>query len=104
MIMHCVFCNIRADVPPQTRADLFSALADLSASLSGFIGFNSGPNLDFEQMSPDYSDGFVIRFRSASDLQRYADHPEHVKLGAQLCALCVDGAKGLIVFDLSCAD
>lgn len=103
MIMHCVFCSFRTDVDDTTRRDLFRALEELSATLDGVLAFNSGPNLDFEHMSQGYSDGFVIQFKSSADLQNYAVHPEHVKLGQKLCTLCVGGADGLIVFDLSCA-
>lgn len=100
MILHCVFFSFRADAPDPDRRLVLSQLAELCGRLDGVISFETGPNRDFEAKSADYRDGFVIRFSDQSALQSYARHPTHQRLGAQLCALCENGAEGLIVFDL----
>ena len=69
-------------------------------SLDGVLSFEAGPNRDFEGKSPNYSDGFVICFTIRGALTRYAEHPEHLALGAKLCTICEGGADGIILFDL----
>lgn len=100
MIIHCVFCNFKSDVTAEARLDVLQKLADFSQTLDGVLGFEFGPNRDFEQKSPDYSDGFVIRFTSPETLAVYAKHPTHQALGAQLVGLTQGGADGIMVFDL----
>jgi hypothetical protein len=103
MIVHCVFCNIRSDVPNEDRVQVFEHLAALCQPMTGFIDFEHGPNRDFEMKSQAYSDGFVIRFESPAALEHYAKHPTHIKLGQRLSDLCVGGGDGIIVFDLEVA-
>lgn len=100
MVLHCVFCQFRPDVPLADKAAVFDGLKALTETLDGALAFDSGPNVDIEAKSPNYSDGFVIRFQNRAALATYADHPTHKKLGAELCDFCVGGAAGIIVFDL----
>ncbi|MBD8876212.1 Dabb family protein [Roseibium polysiphoniae] len=100
MILHCVFCNFRADSPPAERSKVFQELQDFSVTLDGVLGFEFGPNLDFERKSQAYDEGFVIRFKDVSALEAYANHPVHRALGGRLCDLCEGGADGIVVFDL----
>ena len=100
MILHAVFCNVLARVSTSERAEVFERLSKLSMSLDGVLSFEAGPNRDFEGKSPNYSDGFVICFTIRGALTRYAEHPEHLALGAKLCTICEGGADGIIVFDL----
>lgn len=104
MILHCVFFTFRADAPQQARRDVIQGLSDLCSGLAGAIGFDHGPNRDFEGKSQAWRDGFVIRFADAEALRSYAEHPVHRQLGGQLCALCENGAEGIIVFDLDVPD
>lgn len=100
MILHCVFCNFRADACPEERLSILQELADFSRSLDGVLAFNFGPNRDFERKSPEFSAGFVIRFKDRKALEVYAAHPTHQEIGARLCDLCNSGAKGVMVFDI----
>jgi hypothetical protein len=98
-VLHCVFCH------PLNGADdellrTISELATFSETLEGVEAFHHGPNRDFEGKSPDHRVGFVIHFASAQALERYAEHPTHQALGARLCASCVGGADGIVVYDL----
>ena len=100
MIIHCVFCNMRGDVSAAARVGIFEELKAFSEGLEGMLGFEHGPNRDFERKSQDYSDGFVMRFADAAALQAYAVHPTHQALGARLCEMCKDGGDGITVFDI----
>lgn len=100
VIVHCVFCQFRADVPGARRREILFALERFAMRLDGVLGFAFGPNRDFENKSPEYTDGFVVRFASVEALNTYAAHPTHVDLGAQLCDLCQGGGDGIVVFDI----
>lgn len=100
MILHCVFCSFRDDVPVEERMGVFEALSAFSHTLDGVLAFDFGPNRDFERKSQKYGDGFVIRFADRQALERYAVHPRHQELGGRLCDLCAGGYDGIVVFDL----
>ena len=100
MIEHCVFCKLRADADPTELEAIFAGLKALCADLPGALRFASGPNRDYEGKSPDVPAGFVITFETPAALARYADHRIHKALGARLCALCIGGAGGIVVYDL----
>ncbi len=104
MILHCVFCDFQPDAGQAARHAVLSELATFGQTLDGVLGFDFGPNADFEGKSPQVTDGFVIRFADRQALATYADHPTHKALGARLCELCVGGADGIMVVDLVCAD
>lgn len=100
MVLHCVFCAFDASSTRQDQQAILDDLEQFSLTLPGVIGFEQGPNLDFEGKSPEYNAGFVIRFRDETALHSYAKHPQHKAIGARLCALCSGGADGIIVFDI----
>ena len=101
MILHCVFCQFKADITDDHKTSVLQALAEFSATLDGVIRFDFGPNRDFEDKSAEYTDGFVIKFKSQSALDLYAAHPKHKSLGVELASLCKHGADGILVFDLA---
>ena len=100
MILHCVFCNFRDDVPRAARFGVMQDLRDLCAGFDGVLGFDFGTNLDFEKKSQDHGEGFIIRFADRAAVDVYAGNARHKELGGQLCDLCVGGADGIIVYDL----
>ncbi|WP_371171420.1 Dabb family protein [Aliiroseovarius sp. 2305UL8-7] len=100
MILHSVYCDFRADAADAQRNDVLEALAQFSEALEGVLGFDFGPNRDFEGKSARFDAGFVIRFADREAVEAYALHPTHQKLGARLCELCNGGAEGIMVFDL----
>ncbi|MDO7607941.1 MAG: Dabb family protein [Loktanella sp.] len=100
MILHCVFYHFRQEAATQQRQEIVQELARFSQSLDGVLGFEHGPNRDFEKKSQGYDSGFVIRFTSQEALATYANHPTHQALGKRLCDLVQGGADGIIVFDL----
>lgn len=100
MIAHCVFLNLS---PTTDRADCQAVLDTLCVFARGLPGVSlaqAGVNLDLEAKSPDHPMGFVIHFVDRAALEAYAELPEHKALGAQLVALCVGGADGIMVYDL----
>jgi hypothetical protein len=100
IIVHCVFCSFRKDVSPVDRTRILQELCDFSATLTGVLSFDFGPNRDFEKKSQAYNGGFVIRFAHRAALKAYAVHPTHRELGERLVDLAEDGAQGIVVFDL----
>ena len=100
MILHCVFCNFQDEITLTQRTSIFEELRSFSQNLDDVLAFDSGPNRDFENKSPNFSDGFVIHFRDQQALENYAVHPTHQQLGSRLCDLCKGGADGIMVFDI----
>lgn len=100
MIHHCVFFTFDDDATRAERTDIIDGLARLVDDVPGLSTFSAGPNVDIEQKSPAYSDGFVAVFEDRSSLAHYADHPKHLELGQRLVAASVGGADGIIVFDI----
>jgi hypothetical protein len=103
MIRHCVFLNLIASYDADELRSTFDELNKLCLRLEGASDFRAGPNRDFEGKSQGFDHGFTIDFTDKPALQTYAEHPEHVALGARLVAQCENGAAGIVVFDLECA-
>ncbi len=100
MIQHIVLLSLRSDYPVDELAEVMQGLDNLGAEITGFTGFQHGPNEDFEGKSQGYPYGFVCTFDTSETLQAYAVHPAHQALGARLVALCNDGSDGIMVADL----
>lgn len=100
MIHHCVFINFRDDCDQNERDDIFSSLAQLVGEIPGLQSLSFGPNADFEHKSQPYGDGFVAVFTDRESLAGYASDPRHLELGQRLVAHAVDGADGIMVFDI----
>lgn len=99
MIRHIVMLNLRPAVQGPLKVVL-SKLAELVDELEGCERFVAGPNRDFEGKSQNYPYGFMFDAENAEALQAYAEHPQHIALGARLVAMCEGGAKGIMVYDL----
>lgn len=100
MLLHCVFLKLRPDTDPTELRGVFSGLSALIDEVPGMLGFESGPNRDFEAKTPDFPAGFLVRFETREAHLEYERHPQHVALGARLVAMCEGGAEGITVFDL----
>lgn len=100
MLKHCVFATLKPDVPMSDVVSVMRALGALVHDVDGMQDFTHGPNRDYESKSPDFGYGFVATFRDRAALATYDALPRHKELGAALAALCVNGAAGIIVFDL----
>ena len=104
MLRHCVFLIFDAAHSDEARMEILAELGALVNEVDGMVGFEFGSNLDFEQKSPLYREGFIASFRDHAALSAYAKHPVHQTLGARLVEMCVGGHDGIIVFDLDVAD
>ena len=104
MLLHCVFLNVRPGTDPAHRDAVIAALGDLQSEVDGMIGYAWGPNRDYESKTPDHQHGFVCTFTDRDAHLAYERHPTHQRLGAQLVAMCVGGADGILVYDLEVAD
>lgn len=100
MLLHCVFLNFRSDTDPDEQERILRTLGALKDEVPGMLGYDHGPNLDFEDKSAEYASGFVIRFRDRAAHLAYERHPEHVALGSELVEMCEGGEDGILVFDL----
>jgi Stress responsive A/B Barrel Domain len=100
MLLHCVFCAIRADAEMAELAAVMDELAALQPEVDGFLEFRHGPNRDYEQKSPRHGHGFVIAFRDREAHLAYDAHPRHKAAGSRLIALCEGGYEGIVVYDL----
>mgnify|MGYP001787497667 CR=1 FL=1 len=100
MIRHCVMLRLGVDADTAALDRIMCGLGDLVARLDGCSGFCAGPNLDFEDKTPDYPYGFTLDARDATALAAYAADPEHAALGAELVAMCAGGGDGIAVYDI----
>ncbi len=100
MILHCVFCDFRDDVPQEECTRILEALHNLCAARPDVIAVHAGMNLDPEGKSPDHDGGLVVSFEILDALRAYVDDPDHIALGTQLVALCNGGTDGIVVYDL----
>ena len=101
MLKHCVFANIKCDVPAEDIERVLSGFGHLVDQIPGMIDYSHGPNLDFENKSADYDHGFVITFTDGAALAAYDTLPTHRRLGAELVSFSEGGGTGIMVFDLS---
>ena len=101
MIEHCVFLNLKQNIELNDVAEVMIKLSKLVNQIEGFQDFTFGQNLDFENKSADFDYGFVATFENRKALQRYANDPRHMALGAQLVDMCTNGHDDILVFDLS---
>lgn len=103
MLKHCVFAHFKDDVPQSERDAVLAGFGMLVGEVEGMLDYAYGKNLDFENKSPDYGDGFVVTFTDRAALQRYDTHPLHRELGGKLVGMCEGGYDGIIVFDIDVA-
>lgn len=101
MIRHCVFIRFRDDVPASDRQSIYGALSALCARLPGALTIKSGLNVSPETgMDKGFSEGFILDFADAAARDAYLVDPEHQAIGGRIVSAAVDGAEGVLVFDL----
>ncbi len=101
MLKHCVFVKFRDDTDLKSRARVLAGFGELVDKVDGMLAYDFGPNLDFENKSQDYSDGFIVTFRDRAAHLEYENHPRHQELGKELVSMCKGGYAGILVFDLT---
>jgi hypothetical protein len=104
MLMHCVFCALKPEVPEAEIRAVCDRFASLVGAVEGMTGFQHGPNRDFEDKTGAFGWGFVCVFLDRTAHLAYERHPVHQAAGADLVALCQGGHAGIRVYDLDCAE
>ena len=100
MLKHCVFVNFQSQHTQAARDAILGGFAQIASDVPGMVDYCFGNNLDFENMSPDFQNGFIVTFTDRDAHLAYETHPKHIAMGAQLVSMCEGGVKGIIVFDL----
>ncbi|SDW51553.1 Dabb family protein [Roseicitreum antarcticum] len=102
MLKHCVFVNFKPGIPQDDRLAVLAGFKAVADDVEGLVDYAYGPNLDFENKSAAYGEGFIVTFTDRAAHLQYEAHPTHVRLGKQLVSMCQGGYDGIIVFDLEC--
>jgi Stress responsive A/B Barrel Domain len=101
MIRHFVALRFRKDVTAAEKAELYTALKDLSGHIQGVSDFKSFPNISVERpLVRDFNDGFWFDFKDESVRNLYLADPQHQAIGARIVASLEGGIDGVFVFDL----
>lgn len=100
MLKHCVFVKFAAHHPSAERTRVLGGFGEVARDVPVMLDFCFGENLDFENKSDEYGDGFIVTFQDRSAHLAYERHPLHLALGAELVAMCEGGHDGIMVFDL----
>ena len=100
MLKHCVFVNFQTRYSKVERNSVLAGFAEVANDVPGLLDFCFGANLDFENKSADYGNGFIVTFKDRDAHLAYERHPHHVTLGSKLVSMCVGEYDGIIVFDL----
>jgi hypothetical protein len=101
MIRHCVFIRFKPETSKERIAELFGEIDALKHHMDGVLAVHIGTNVSPEEgMDKGFSDGFIVDFDNANSRDIYLEDAEHQAVGAQLVEASVDGAEGILVYDL----
>lgn len=101
MIRHCVFIRFKPETSRERIAELFGEIDALKKRLDGVLAVHVGTNVSPEEgMDKGYSDGFIVDFKNAQSRDSYLADTEHQAVGAKLVEAAVNGADGILVYDL----
>jgi hypothetical protein len=84
MIMHVVTFRWKDGVTDEMTAAGSDALTALVPSIPEVVGYWHGKNLGLRPGTADYAVVAVIK--TAEDLPKYLDHPEHLRIVSELLA------------------
>ena len=101
MIRHCVFIHFRETVSDAEISALLAEIVELKPLLPGIVDVHLGANVSPEAgMDKGFGNGFIVDFESAAARDRYLEDERHKQVGAKLVAAAVDGAEGILVYDM----
>lgn len=100
MIRHIVLTKFKLETEESDISEIYEGLAELTSRISGAHGFTGGRSESPEQIERGYKHGFVIDFDSWEVLGTYAQHPQHLALGARIVENAIGGIDGVLVLDL----
>ena len=101
MIRHCVFIQFKPETSKERIAELFGEIDALKHRMDGVLAVHISPNASPEKgMDKGFSDGFIVDFNNAISRDIYLEDADHQAVGAQLVEASVDGAEGILVYDM----
>lgn len=100
MLKHCVFVTFKPEHTQAERDAVLAGFAAVADYVPGMLDYCYGPNLDYENKSAAYKDGFIVTFADREAHLAYENHPLHQELGARMVGMCEGGHDGILVFDL----
>ncbi|CAN5228625.1 Dabb family protein [soil metagenome] len=80
MLIHIVCWKYKPETDAETRDLHRNRLAALAAVVDAIHTFDVGA--DILHLDRSFDTGLVVRFRDREALDRYTDHPEHLKVAA----------------------
>ena len=105
MIRHCVFIRFAPAITDDQKREIFREITALQARVPGFLAAYTGSNVSPETgMDKGYSDGFILDFVNGQARDAYLRDPEHQRVGARIVEAAVNGADGVLVFDLAVSE
>lgn len=80
MLTHIVCWRYKASTTAAERSEHIAALRALGAVIEDIVSLSVGA--DVLHLERSFDTGLVAVFRDRAGLDRYADHPEHVRVAA----------------------
>jgi hypothetical protein len=77
-VLHMAMFEWKPDVTPEQVEALCAALATMPELVGGVRSYRFGPDLGLRPGNLDF--GVVTELESAADVDRYLDHPAHVRV------------------------
>jgi hypothetical protein len=103
MIRHIVLIRLHPDA---AEADILGSLAEISrlvGKLPGLRDVTFGRSDSPEQIERGYTHALVCDFDDWAALNRYAEDPDHRRIGGQIVGLALGARDGVLVMDIPVA-
>ena len=101
MIRHCVFIRFKPTISAAAKSEIFDEVAALKGRIAGLLAVHVGTNVSPET---GMDNGFIVDFDDSFARDAYLVDAEHQKVGAKIVAAALDGANGVLVYDLETDD
>lgn len=98
-VKHVVLLRFRSEVSPETKDEIFAALAGLQDKIPGLLDFSGGPYSSPEGFNKGFTHGFVMTFADEASRDVYLPHPEHEKIKSIVLPALEGGTDGVVSFD-----
>ena len=104
MIRHIVLIKFGNSASETEISHAFDQILSIRKAIDGILSISVGKSQSPEKIERGYLHGFVVDFEDWDALDRYQDHPDHTRAGAELVRLAEGGIDGILVFDLPVID
>ena len=99
MIRHIVLIRRRADVTEGAMLATLAQIAGLIGRLPGLRDVTFGRSDSPEQLERGFTHALVCDFEDWAALARYAEDPDHRRIGGDIVEQAEGGLDGLLVID-----